>query len=229
MAEDYLTDDEQFEAIKQAFVEYAPWIAGGVLGGAALIFGYRHYVSLTEHKALNAAVQFSVMTSAVQANDPAKARQTADGLIKDYASSPYADQARLMLARLDVDGGDPGKAAASLTQVMSGSKDTELRHVAALRLARILIDQGKTDEAIKTLADPIPPAFAAPYHEARGDAYVAKKDSARAIAEYQAALSATDISGINASLLELKIQDLGAPPAPAVKTASADTSNKVKP
>lgn len=228
MAEDYLTDDEQFEAIKQAFVEYAPWIAGGVLGGAALIFGYRYYVGLTEHKALNAAAQFSVMTAAVQANDPGKARQTADGLIKDYASSPYADQARLMLARLDVDGGDPGKAAASLTQVMNGSKDSELRHVAALRLARILIDEGKTDEALKTLAEPIPAAFAAPYHEVRGDAYAAKKDGARASAEYQAALSATDAGGIDASLLELKIQDLGVPPA-AVKTASADTSNKVKP
>lgn len=229
MAEDYLTDDEQFEAIKQAFVEYAPWIAGGVLGGAALIFGYRHYVNFTEQKALNAAAQFSAMTTAVQANDVAKTRQVADALIKDYASSPYADQARLMLARLDVDAGDLGKAAGPLTQVMTGSKDTELRHVAALRLARVLIDEGKSDEAIKMLADPIPAAFAAPYHEVRGDAYVAKKDSARAVAEYQAALSESDMSGVNASLLELKIQDLGAPAAAAVKTATVDTSNKAKP
>ena len=28
MAEDYLTDDEQLEVVKHAFVEYAPWIIG---------------------------------------------------------------------------------------------------------------------------------------------------------------------------------------------------------
>ena len=58
---------------------------------------------------------------------------------------------------------------------MNDSKDTELRHIARLRLARVLIDQGKPDDALKTLADE-PGAFAARYHEVRGDAFLAKKD-----------------------------------------------------
>ena len=33
MAEEYLTDDEQLEAVKRAFSEYAPWILGGVVLG----------------------------------------------------------------------------------------------------------------------------------------------------------------------------------------------------
>ena len=101
---------------------------------------------------MKAAAQFSAMTAALQTNEPPKSRQIADGLIKDYASSPYADQAQLTLARLDVDDGQLDKAIAPLTQVMDDSKDTELRQIARLRLARILIDQGKPDEAIKTLA-----------------------------------------------------------------------------
>ena len=75
----------------------------------------------------------------------------------------------------------------------------------------------------------MPAAFAARYHEVRGDAYLAKKDVAHALAEYQAALGAADASGINASLLELKIQDLGAAPAPVAKAVSVDTPNKAKP
>jgi predicted negative regulator of RcsB-dependent stress response len=217
MADEYLTDDEQLEAVKHLIAEYAPWLIGGVLVGAAVFFGIRYFQSYTNERAYKAAAQFSAMTAALQSNDYTKSRQIADGLIKDFASSPYADQAQLTLARLDVDDGQFDKAIAPLTQVMNGSKDTELRQIARVRLARILTDQGKPDEAIKTLAEPIPAAFAARYHEVRGDAYAAKKDIPDALTEYQAALGAADAGGVNASLLELKIQDLGAAPAPVAK------------
>ena len=228
MAEDYLTDDEQLEAVKRLTAEYAPWLIGGVLVGAAVFFGFRYYQSYTDGHAYQAAEQFSAMTAALMANDHSKSRQIAAGLIKDHASSPYADQAQLILARLDVDEGRLDEAVAALTQVMNGSKDTELQQIARLRLARILTDQGKPDEAIKTLAVPMPAAFAARYHEVRGDAYFAKKDLAGALAEYQAALGAADSTGINAPLVELKIQDLGAVPAPAAGALSINT-NEAKP
>ena len=120
MPEEYLTDDEQLEAVKHAFTEYAPWIVGGVLIGAAAFFGFRYYQSTMNERALKAAAQFSAMTAALQVNDKPKSRQLADGLIKDYASSPYADQAQLTLARLDVDDGQLDKAIAPLTEVMNG-------------------------------------------------------------------------------------------------------------
>ena len=229
MTEEYLTDDEQLEAVKHMAVEYAPWLIGGALMGALLFFGYRYYETYTNDRALKAAAQFAAMTAALQTNEPAKSRQIAEGLIKDYASSPYADQAQLTLARLDVDDGRSDRAIAPLTQIMDNSKDTDLRQVARMRLARILIDQGKPDEAIKTLPEPVPSAFAARYREVRGDAYLAKTDDAHALAEYQQALGAADVSGINASLLELKIQDLGAAPTPVVNTVSVDTPNKGNP
>jgi predicted negative regulator of RcsB-dependent stress response len=226
MAEEYLTDDEQLEAVKQMAVEYAPWLIGGMLVGAAVFFGIRYYQSYTNERAFKASAQFSAMTTALQTNDRARSRQIADGLIKDYGSSPYADQAQLTLARLDVDEGQLDKAAAPLTQVMNESKDTELRQIARLRLARVQIGQGKSDEAIKTLTEPMSAAFSARYHEVRGDAYYSKKDMPAARTEYQAALAAADASGINPALLELKIQDLGAVSAPV---ASLDTLNKAKP
>jgi predicted negative regulator of RcsB-dependent stress response len=229
MAEEYLTDDEQLEAVKRLAVEYAPWLIGGVLVGAAVFLGMRYFQSHANDQALQAATQFGAMTAALQVNDRAKSRQIADGLIKDHAGSPYADQAQLTLARLALDDGHSDKAIAPLTQVMNGSKDMELRQIARLRLARILTDQGKPDEAINTLAEPIPSNFAAPYHEVRGDAYLAKKDTAHAQSEYQAALAAADSGGIDASLLELKLQDLGAVPQPPAKAVSVDTLNKVKP
>jgi predicted negative regulator of RcsB-dependent stress response len=229
MAEEYLTDDEQLEAVKHLIVEYAPWLIGGVLAGAAVFFGLRYFHSYTDEQAFKAAAQFSAMTAALQKSDTKASRQIADGLIQDYPSSPYADQAQLTLARLAVDEGQLDKAIAPLTHVMNDSKDTELRQIARLRLARVMTDQGKPDEAIKTLPDPVPAAFAAPYHEARGDAYVAKKDLPHAATEYQAALTFADEGRISASLLELKLQDIGAAPAPIAKTVPVNTLNKAKP
>ena len=207
MAEEYLTDDEQLEAVKRAFTEYAPWILGGVVLGVGGWYGLQHYKSHKNEVALRAADRFSQMTAALQMNDPKKSLQIADGLVKDFPNSPYADQAQLTVARIDVESGKSADAVAPLTQVMNNSKDTELKQIARLRLARVLIDQGKPDDAIKLLAAGTPASFAGRYHEVRGDALYSKKDIPGAIAEYNAALGASD-GGAEAAMLQLKLADL---------------------
>jgi len=233
MAEDYLTDDEQLEHVKRVVAENWVWVAGGVVLGAALIFGYRYYETYVNDRALRAAAQFGELTSALARDDQGKVRQVADGLIKEYPTSPYADQAQLVLARLSVDGGKPDEAIAPLTRVMTDSKDVELRHIARLRLARVLTAMGKPDDAVKTLADDAWGAFAAPAHEVRGDALYAKHDVQGAVKEYQAALGqaalgAGDAGGVDTALLQLKIADLSAASSPAAPP-TADSSNKAKP
>ncbi len=227
MPDEYLTDDEQLEHVKRLTAEYGPWMLGAVVLGLAAVFGLRYYEGYRNERAMQAASRFTSMTSALQHNDRAQARHIADGLITDFANSPYADQAKMTLARLAVDDGQDANAIPPLTQVMESSKDTELRHIARLRLARVLIDQGKPDDAIKTLSDE-PGAFAASYHEVRGDAYFAKKDLQRASTEYKAALAESGANGgADSALLSLKIADLGLPAAAA--GPSGDTSNRVKP
>lgn len=224
MTDEYLTDDEQLERAKQLAREYGPWTVGAIVIGLGLAYGWRHYQAHQDQVAMNASAQFADMSNAVQANNGAKARQIAAGLIKDYPGTPYADQAQLTLARLSVDEGQDAAAVGPLTEVMERSKDAELRHIARLRLARVQIDQGKPDDALKTLSD-APGAFDASYHEVRGDAYYAKHDSAKAAEEYRVALVAGGAAGgMNSALLALKIADLGASP----KTIS-DSSNKAKP
>jgi predicted negative regulator of RcsB-dependent stress response len=226
MAEDYLTDDEQLENVKRVVAENWLWVAGGVVLGAALIFGYRYYESYRNDRALRAAARFEELTSALARDDQGRLRQAADGLIKEFPTSPYADQAQLVLARLSVDSGKLADAIAPLTQVMSSSKDSELRHIARLRLARVLIAEGKPDDAIKTLAEDTWGAFAGQAHEVRGDAFYAKHDVQGAMKEYQAALGAGDPSSADFGLLQLKIADLT---APAAAPPTADSLNKAKP
>jgi predicted negative regulator of RcsB-dependent stress response len=227
MAEDYLTDDEQLEHVKRVVAENWIWVAGGVVLGAALIFGYRYYESYVNDRALRAAAQFEELASALARDDQGKVRQVADGLIKQYPTSPYADQAQLVLARLSVDSGKPADAIEPLTQVETRSKDAELRHIARLRLARVLTALGKPDDAIKTLAEDAWGAFTAQAHEVRGDAFYAKHDIQGALKEYQAALGAGDASSVDSALLQLKLADLSAPSSAA--PPAADPSNKATP
>src|SRR5271155_2526769 len=215
MAEDYLTDDEQLEHVKKLFAEYGPWTLGAVVVGLGLAFGYRYYNQHLNERALDASAQFTDMSAAVDGNDSAKARRIADDLIKTYPRSPYADQAKLVLARLAVDANQEAGAVGPLQEVIEHSKDAELQHVARLRLARVQIDQGKPDEALKTLSD-LPGTFGARYDEVRGDAYYAKKDPAKAAELYKKSLIQADPQSMDSALLALKIADLGlaAPSAP---------------
>ena len=144
MAEDYLTDDEQLEHVKRLAAEYGPWTIGAVVLGLAFVTGYRYYQGHQDQRALAAGAQFEGMAVGGSAQrSSGKARQIADGLVKDFPGTPYADQAQLALAGLYVDQGEDANAIAPLTAVMEHSKDAELRRVARLRLARVMIDQGK--------------------------------------------------------------------------------------
>jgi predicted negative regulator of RcsB-dependent stress response len=243
MTDEYLTDDEQLERAKQLAKEYGPWTVGAVVIGLALAYGWRYYQGREDQIAMNAANEFNAMSDAVQVNGP-KARELAQDLIKDYPRTPYADQARLTLARLSIDEAQDAAAVGPLTEVMQHSKDSELQRIARLRLARVEIDQGRPDDALKTLSDATG-AFDATYHEVRGDAYYAKHDLAKAAEEYRAALGEAGASGgMNAAMLALKIADLGTPekkvpapsaamtpatPAPPAPNTASDSSNKAKP
>ena len=225
MAEDYLTDDEQWEAVKRWIVENGLWVVAGVVLGVGGLFGYRYVENSRNDRGLRASTQFTAMSAALERNDQNKSRQLALDLIKNFPSSPYADQAQLLLARLSVDEGQLPGAVAPLTQVMSNSKDSELRHIARMRLARVLTAQGKPDEALTLLSEDAPGAFAARYHEVRGDAFYAKKDLQSAQGEYQSALSGADGGNVDAALLQVKIADLGS----SVAVPAVVSSNKAKP
>ncbi len=70
MAEDYLTDDEQWEAAKRWLAQNGLWLLGGVVLAAALSFGWRFYEGHGNERALRAAGEFDTMTAALGAADP---------------------------------------------------------------------------------------------------------------------------------------------------------------
>jgi predicted negative regulator of RcsB-dependent stress response len=82
-----------------------------------------------------------------------------------------------------------------------------------MRLARVQLAENKPDDALATLNGKPAGAFEARFHEVRGDVLFAKGDKAGALKEYLAAMSGADARSVDTQTLQLKINDLKAPPA----------------
>lgn len=223
MVDEFLTDDEQGEALKTWWRENWAWVLSGIVIGLCLLGGWQYYQRFNIKRA-EAAADALDQFAAAQASDQTKVEALFKDLTDKYAATPYAMQAQLLQAQDAVGKNDFAGAEAALRAVMAG-KDPELAQVAKLRLARVLIEQGKNDDALTLLDVSKAGAFVAQMHEIRGDALYAKQDQNGARGEYEAALAAyKSESGADVSLLELKLLDLGGAVAAATNTQTDKVS-----
>jgi len=225
--EDYLSEKEQWEAVKTWFRENGLWIIAGVAVGAAAIGGYQWWNGHVDQVNGEASAKYQQLVTDLGRSDESGALTLLGELERDYSSSPYVDQARLAFARVYVETNRLDKAAAALETVSQHSKDKQLAVLARLRLARVQISQQKPDDALATLNGVDPGSFVAQFHEVRGDADLAKGDKKGALSEYRVAKTMDTVGGGSDSLLDLKISDLVADAAPvpaaAAKTPTAQT------
>ena len=225
--EDYLSEKEQWEYIKGLLRENGLWIVAGVLVGVGVLGGWRWWQEHVDQRGLDAGAKYQQIVSAF-GTDRTRALVLLGEMEREYSSSPYLDQAKLVAARAYVDSGDLDKAATELQVVVQNSKDQDLAQLARLRLARIQIAQKKANDALATLNAGEPGAFAPRFHEVRGDAYHAKGDNAAALKEYRAA-RAGDIAGVtDTQALDLKIADLPAESGATSKPTQPPTAAAAK-
>ncbi len=211
MVDEFLDDDERAEWLKRLIKENWLWVVAGIAIGIGGLFGWRGWNAHLDERARAAEDRVTAMLAAFDANDRDQGIAIAGELTGEYGRTPYADQARLVLARVHVEGGDLPAAATELETVMNGSSDPELALVARTRLARVQMAQGAYDAALATLDGAKALAVGARLQELRGDILVAKGDRAAALTAYQAAATAAEGEAggvVDRQLLQLKIDDL---------------------
>jgi predicted negative regulator of RcsB-dependent stress response len=225
MVDDYLSDREQEEALRNWWRENWPWIIGGIVLGLALLGGWRYWNAYRDQRAAEAASMYEHVRSALEKQDIADATKSLESLAAKFDKSAYTQQGRLLIAKAEVDAGKYDEALVQLRAVAEKAKDKELADIAQLRIARVLLQQGKHDDALNQLKPDALGMFSGPAREIRGDALVAKGDAEGARAEYAAALSG-DNAAIDRNLIELKLQDVGggATPSSNVGTPPMQTS-----
>ncbi|MBM5811176.1 MAG: tetratricopeptide repeat protein [Gammaproteobacteria bacterium] len=210
MVDEYLSEREQAELLRQWLRENWLWLFSGIALGLGGLYGYRWWEGHHEQRSLAAEQRFTAMLAALERNARDEGVRIAGEITGEYDDTPYADQTTLVLARLDVEAGVLAQAANRLGSVMNTSRDPELALVARLRLARVQLAQGQYDAALATLDGAKPAAAAARVAELRGDVLQARGDLAGALAAYQQAQQAAAGGQVDPELLALKIESLAA-------------------
>ena len=215
MVDEYLSEREQAEQLRQWLRENWIWMFAGValtLGG---YYGHRWWESRQATRSLEAGQRFAAMLDAIGSDKREEGIRISGELTGEYADTPYADQAALLLARLDVDAGNFTGAEARLAAIARDSRDPDLRLVASLRMARVQLVQGRYGDALATLDGISEPSARPRVLELKGDLRLAQGDKAAALdswrkAQAAAAASPDGAAQLDAELLQLKIDELDA-------------------
>ena len=205
--DDLLSEKEQIDKMRAWWSDYGWYVIGGIVLGAAILFGINYYQSQSVTEEVAASALYDELTLQVTGGNAEAAEATAAELDSDYGNSSYAAQSKLAMARLYMDKNRDQDAAEALNGLLAMDGFEHLKHVARVRLAKILIYQGKPEEVLSLLEGQENAAFAARYAEERGDALVALDRYDEARAAYQAALEEAQPT-VDQGLIQLKLMDL---------------------
>jgi predicted negative regulator of RcsB-dependent stress response len=213
--DEYLSDKEQLERVRQWWRENGWFLLGGVAIGLLAIYGYRQYFVYRDGQAEAAAALYEAVKQSTDDSDTAAAETAYQQLRTDHPNHAYTYQAALLLARGELVSA-PDSAVEKLRFAMEGTSDPDLAIVARLRLARVLAYREQYDEALAVLAVEAPGEFAGRINEIRGDIYATRGDTNAARTAYLEALAASGAELLDYTFLQMKLGDLpAASPEPA--------------
>lgn len=216
-----LEEQEQLDQIKHFWRQYGnaiTWVLIVVMGAFASWNGYRYW---QRSQAQQAAALFDEMDRAVMAADAARMERVFSDMKDKFASTVYAHQSGLLVARQYVNLGKSDAAKAALSWVAEQSSDAGYQALARLRLAGISIESKNFDEALKLLSMSYPASFEALVADRKGDVFVLQGDKVKAIAEYEKAHRRFEPGTEYRRLVEVKLNALGVDVAPKDQVAVA--------
>ena len=201
----YQTEEQQVEAIKSYWQENGNMIIAGIVLGFAGFIGFNLYKDnvLDNEIAVSESYQTLIENSAT---DKAAFSEKAQQFISDNADTSYASLTALALAKEAADKKNWQSAEAQLMAALKSAPTEGIKGIASLRLARVQIQQTQFEQALATLAKPLPESFKAAIEEVKGDTYLLQGKKELARNAYQAAIAADGLA--SSPSLQMKLDDL---------------------
>lgn len=227
--EHYVTEEQQWEAIKTWFKRHGNRLSWVVIIVAAIISGgnyWRHHLEVVRERAADQYLAFLMTlnesenktTNTEQDNKAASpdaekpvaspAVLKGEQIIQDYPQSPYATLVAFQLAKDYVNAAQLDKADQHLRWVMNQGDTKAFRALARVRLMRLLFAQNALDAALKLYDESKAEGFMTEMAEIKGDILLKQNDLSGATMAYKKAYLAAPERMIG-PLLKMKMENIG--------------------
>jgi predicted negative regulator of RcsB-dependent stress response len=222
--DEYLSDKEQAERLRQWWRENGWFLLGGVALGLLGLYGYNQYFAYQDRQSEGARQLYASVQEAADDSDATAAATVFAQLRSEYPDHVYTHQAALLVASAEVVTAPDG-AAEKLRFTMEQSNDPDLAMVARLRLARVLAYREQYSQALALLNVPMPGQFAGRIAEIRGDIHAMLGETDAARTAYLEAMVTPGAELFDRGFVQMKLADLaGAVPEPTPGGAAAPTA-----
>ncbi|NCN96390.1 MAG: tetratricopeptide repeat protein [Rhodoferax sp.] len=204
-----LEEQEQLDQIKHFWSQYGnaiTWVLIVVLGAFA---GWNFYQYWQRNQAVAAAALFDELDRSVQSSDATRIDRVFGDMKSRFASTTYAHQSGLLVAKQYMTMGKTDAAKSALTWVAETSSDKAYQALAKLRMSAILLEDKNFDAALNQLNGSFPASFEALVADRKGDVFASKGDKVKAIAEYEKAFRLFDARTEYRQLVVVKLNAMG--------------------
>ncbi|TNF55487.1 MAG: tetratricopeptide repeat protein [Burkholderiales bacterium] len=204
-----LEEQEQLDQIKHFWARWGnliTWVLIVVFGSVAAWNGWNYW---QRNQAVKAAALYDEIERAAVARDSDRLSRVLGDMQSGFGRTAFASQAGLLAAQALQDAGKLDEARAALTWVSDKGSDDGYKTVARLRLAAVQLDAGEHDQAMASLAAPVPAAFEGLVADRRGDALMLQGKHDEAREQYQRAWASVGERTEYRRLLEVKLAALG--------------------
>lgn len=219
-----LTEQEQLDAVKRFWNSYGNLLVGVLIAALVGVSAWNGWNWWQRDQAVKAGSMFDELERSGREGDHARAGRVFGDLKDRYGRTVFAEQAGLLNARIQLDGGQTDAAKAALEWVSTSATQAEYQTIARLRLAGMLLDAKQYDEALKQLDGAKAVGFEALVSDRRADVLMAQGKPEEARAAYDKAWRAMEPDLEYRRLVEAKLAALGAPVAGAASSASESAS-----
>lgn len=216
-----LEEQEQLDLLKHFWKQYGNLITWSLILVLGAFSSWNFYQYWQRSQATQAAAMYDEVERSVNSADALKIDRVFNDMKERFASTTYAQQAGLLVAKQFYSVGNIDSAKHALAWVADKSSDPGYQAIAKLRLAGVLIDSKSFDEALKQLDGSFPADFHALVEDRKGDIYILQGKKAEALVEYGKAFKNFDDRNEYRRLVEVKLNALGVDPRRGNEVRSA--------
>lgn len=203
-----IEEQEQLDALKAWWKAHGNKVAAIVGIAVAAFAGMQGWKYYQHQQTLRASAKYEAL-SATDGKEIKSIQAISAELMDQYASTPYAGRAALLVAKANYNAKDVKSAKSQLEWAADNAREDAVKALARLQLAAIQLEEKAYEDALKTLAKKSDPGFSGLFADLRGDIFAAQGKNAEAKAAYQEALTRLDTQGQYRRYTEHKLEALG--------------------